>query len=238
VAHDSFPSGPWTGFYNYSPQDKHRMDLDLTFGGGKMTGGGNDDVGQFLIKGQYDAQSLECWWTKSYVGAHDVFYRGFRDGKGIWGTWEISLHAHGGFHIWPKAAGEGETEVESSEQPEHVSTTDVEGASPTLTTQPKSANGSETLPHPGPLPLGEGGATADNWSYGFRSWQDTFLDKPNRRMLFPLPAGEGQGEGESLAVRIRGALHTNSLVCFLRASPGCDPLRPARLILEKSQLPI
>lgn len=31
VTHDLFPSGPWTGVYNYSPQDKRRMDLDLTF---------------------------------------------------------------------------------------------------------------------------------------------------------------------------------------------------------------
>ena len=31
VTHDLFPSGPWTGFYNYSPKDKHRMDLGLTF---------------------------------------------------------------------------------------------------------------------------------------------------------------------------------------------------------------
>src|SRR6185503_5598371 len=88
VNHDAFPSGPWTGFYNYSPKDKHRMDLDLTFAGGKMSGGGNADV-----------------------GAHDVSYRGFREGKGIWGTWEISLFARGGFHIWPKRVGEGETEA-------------------------------------------------------------------------------------------------------------------------------
>jgi hypothetical protein len=30
VTHDPFPSGPWTGFYNYSPKKKHRMNLDLT----------------------------------------------------------------------------------------------------------------------------------------------------------------------------------------------------------------
>jgi len=45
-------------------------------------------------------------WTKTYIGAHDVFYRGFREGKGIWGTWEITVHARGGFHIWPKRMGE------------------------------------------------------------------------------------------------------------------------------------
>ncbi len=86
---------------------------------GNMSGDGDDDVGRFLVKGRYDAASLECHWTKTYVGSHDVFYRGFREGKGIWGTWEIGLLAHGGFHIWPRQAGEGEARVEgaASEEP-------------------------------------------------------------------------------------------------------------------------
>ena len=65
--------------------------MHLTFANGNMTGEGNDDVGRFLIKGRYDAPTKECHWTKTYVGAHDVFYRGFREGKGIWGTWEINI---------------------------------------------------------------------------------------------------------------------------------------------------
>ncbi len=91
------------------------MDLNLTFANGRMSGDGVDDIGRFLIKGRYDAASRECHWTKSYVGAHDVYYRGFREGKGIWGTWEINIRDHGGFHIWPRAAGEGETEEEAAE---------------------------------------------------------------------------------------------------------------------------
>ena len=79
-----------------------------------MSGDGNDDVGRFLIKGRYDAASRECYWTKSYVGAHDVFYRGFRESKGIWGTWEITIQYHGGFHIWPRRAGEGEARAETA----------------------------------------------------------------------------------------------------------------------------
>ena len=108
-----FPSGPWTGFYNYRPGDRHRMDLQLTFANGNMSGDGVDDIGRFLIKGRYDAASRECYWTKTYVGAHDVFYRGFREGKGIWGTWEITIQYHGGFHIWPRQAGEGEERAET-----------------------------------------------------------------------------------------------------------------------------
>lgn len=104
-----YPSGPWTGFYNYQPKDKHRMDLHLSFTNGKISGEGNDNVGAFIIRGQYHAESAECHWTKTYQGAHDVFYRGFREGKGIWGTWEIRQDSRGGFHIWPKDAADGES---------------------------------------------------------------------------------------------------------------------------------
>jgi hypothetical protein len=96
-----FPSGPWTGFYNHRPGDNHRMDLRLEFRSGRMTGDGTDDIGPFIITGQYDEATLECSWTKSYVSAHDVQYRGFREGKGIWGTWEIGKQFRGGFQIWP-----------------------------------------------------------------------------------------------------------------------------------------
>jgi hypothetical protein len=116
VSEELFTSGPWLGFYNYRPGDKHRMDLQLTFHAGAITGDGNDDLGAFTIKGRYDAQSRECHWTKTYLGAHDVFYRGFREGKGIWGTWEIGPVAHGGFHIWPRGAGEGEERKETASQ--------------------------------------------------------------------------------------------------------------------------
>jgi hypothetical protein len=118
VNDELFPSGPWTGFYNYRPGDRHRMDLQLTFANGSMSGEGADDVGRFLIKGRYDRQLRECYWTKSYVGRHDVFYRGFREGKGIWGTWEITIRDHGGFHIWPRGSGEGEQRSETVERPE------------------------------------------------------------------------------------------------------------------------
>ena len=113
---DLFPSGPWVGFYNYSPKDKHRMDLQLAFTGGKVAGDGNDDIGRFTVRGHYDTASCECNWTKTYLGGHDVAYRGFREGKGIWGTWEISLFAHGGFHIWPRHLGGGEAQADAARQ--------------------------------------------------------------------------------------------------------------------------
>lgn len=119
-----FISGPWTGFYNYhAAGSRHRMELDLQFADGGMTGAGADDVGRFLIKGRYDAQSLECHWNKHYVGAHDVSYRGFREGKGIWGTWEIGLMGRGGFHIWPRTAGVNESHAESRAETELLDAT-------------------------------------------------------------------------------------------------------------------
>ena len=92
------------------------MELQLTFANGSLSGDGSDDIGRFIIKGRYDATNLECHWTKTYIGRHDVFYRGFREGKGIWGTWEIQARWRGGFHIWPRRAGEGEQRSESTEE--------------------------------------------------------------------------------------------------------------------------
>jgi hypothetical protein len=96
------------------------MELDLVFANGFVTGSGMDDVGRFLIKGRYDTAIGECHWTKSYIGRHEVFYRGFREGKGIWGTWDIKVIFHGGFHIWPRRRGEGEAMTESEEVAEPV----------------------------------------------------------------------------------------------------------------------
>jgi hypothetical protein len=113
-----FSSGPWTGFYQY-PGDthRHRQDLQLTFGDGTLRGTGSDDVGRFAIHGRYDGSTREVRWVKSYFGRHDVHYRGFREGKGIWGTWEIAVVMRGGFHIWPRGEGAGEQEAEVEEAP-------------------------------------------------------------------------------------------------------------------------
>ena len=111
------------------------MELQLTFANGAMSGDGADDIGPFVIKGRYDAQTRECYWTKSYLARHDVFYRGFREGKGIWGTWEITIRDHGGFHIWPRRAGEGEQHSGADERPEPVDAI----AEPTVSVQAKTS---------------------------------------------------------------------------------------------------
>ena len=94
------------------------MDLELQFANGAVTGEGIDDVGRFTIKGRFDPTNRECYWTKTYLGAHEVYYRGFREGKGIWGTWEIVIQEHGGFHIWPWRFGQDETRAECQTEAE------------------------------------------------------------------------------------------------------------------------
>jgi hypothetical protein len=104
-----FPSGPWVGFYvqKLPPVGKQWMELRLTFRSGTMTGEGRDVVGRFTVAGHYEVADGRCQWKKSYEGRHDVFYSGFNEGKGIWGSWEIRNMPipgdalHGGFHIWP-----------------------------------------------------------------------------------------------------------------------------------------
>ena len=101
---ERFPSGPWTGFFLQPAlaKDKIWMELGLAFRGGVMTGEGRDRVGTFLIRGRYEVDEGKCWWTKRYVGKHDVAYQGYNEGKGIWGVWELKAWSqHGGFHIWP-----------------------------------------------------------------------------------------------------------------------------------------
>jgi hypothetical protein len=101
-----FPSGPWTGFFMQKQiPGRHLMELNLIFRQGGMSGEGRDWVGPFVIKGRYEIGDGQCHWTKRYLGKHDVFYKGFNEGKGIWGTWEIPTDgpsSRGGFHIWPE----------------------------------------------------------------------------------------------------------------------------------------
>src|ERR1700722_20862042 len=107
-----FPSGPWVGFFLQKElPGRHYMEMTLTFEQGTMTGEGRDRVGQFIIRGRYTLEDGKCWWTKRYLGKHDVFYQGYNEGKGIWGTWEIPpdiypVGFHGGFYIWPVGMGD------------------------------------------------------------------------------------------------------------------------------------
>ena len=102
-----FPSGLWRGFYNYNAGGvRHRQEMVLRFADGAMTGDGCDGVGPFRIHGSYDPTTRSVTWAKAYVGMHAVHYQGFREGKGIWGTWRIPGDHSGGFMIWPKGIGD------------------------------------------------------------------------------------------------------------------------------------
>jgi hypothetical protein len=104
---DRFPSGEWTGYFLQPVlQGRQWMELHLTFRDGLIRGEGRDWVGEFLIKGRYQVVDGRCWWNKAYVGKHSVAYKGYNEGKGIWGTWEMYDPWRGGFHIWPIAMGD------------------------------------------------------------------------------------------------------------------------------------
>ena len=105
-----FPSGEWVGYYNYAAGGpRSQMDIRFTFSNGRIAADGCDDVGEFVLGGSYDEATGECHWTKHYVGRHDVSYVGFREGKGIWGTWKLD-GITGGFHVWPiNSDGVGES---------------------------------------------------------------------------------------------------------------------------------
>ena len=101
----NFPSGQWVGFYVYAHRsNRYLMDLVLEFKKGIISGEGADGLGLFVIDGHYYPQEKECSWIKTYVGRHSVEYTGYREQKGIWGTWTLN-DTKGGFHIWPIGDG-------------------------------------------------------------------------------------------------------------------------------------
>ena len=107
---DRFPSGEWTGFYvQPDSRQQHRMDLALEFAAGTISGIGDDPVGQFTIRGDYDTENGRCSWTKQYLGQHGVDYAGQARWGGIVGHWTIPgmpAFWSGPFFIWPRAAGD------------------------------------------------------------------------------------------------------------------------------------
>ena len=117
---ERFPSGPWTGFFlQPALPGRHWMELHLTFHEGRIRGEGRDWVGSFLVTGRYETDTGKCWWSKKYVGKHDVAYMGYNEGRGIWGTWEMTNPAwKGGFHIWPEGMDvDGSKRAAEEEEP-------------------------------------------------------------------------------------------------------------------------
>jgi hypothetical protein len=135
-----FPSGRWLGFWvqKHPPIGRHEMELLLTFTTGTVTGEGRDWVGPFLVRGSYEVTDGRCHWTKRYLGKHDVFYQGFNEGKGIWGTWEIPTGLQGfpwrgGFHVWPEGMADPSRPTLSEEAELPVDSEPAPVAEPVLT---------------------------------------------------------------------------------------------------------
>ena len=103
-----FPSGPWTGYFvqKHRPPGRHWMELQLTFRDSLIRGEGRDWVGKFVVTGRYQLEDGKCSWTKKYLGKHDVVYKGYNEGRGIWGTWQIPPLLKDGFYIWPLEMGD------------------------------------------------------------------------------------------------------------------------------------
>ena len=110
---------------------KHQMELSLDFSAGRMTGSGRDLVGEFTISGTYELTNGKCQFEKHYLKAHAITYKGYNEGKGIWGTWEMRLQgivATGGFHIWPEGMADPSQPVveEEADIPNEVDALPVE----------------------------------------------------------------------------------------------------------------
>ena len=97
------PTGQWNGFYIESHQEQRGwMHQYLEFNDGTLKGEGTDYVGPWTLQGEYDLSKLKAVWIKSYVGKHDVTYRGTISKTGIIGIWDIRESLTGSFHIWPQ----------------------------------------------------------------------------------------------------------------------------------------
>ena len=113
---DRFLTGKWMGFFvQPDSRQRHAMDLVLEFTNGTISGVGNDRVGEFTIRGAYDAETGQCSWLKQYVGQHGVAYAGQARQRGIIGQWRIPGQPAfwtGPFFIWPRAYGDLTSEFE------------------------------------------------------------------------------------------------------------------------------
>jgi hypothetical protein len=144
-----FQSGQWVGFYTYSNETKrYLMDLILQFRDGTISGEGSDGLGLFGIDGRYNPNDGDCSWVKTYFGSHSVEYSGFREKKGICGTWTIR-GTKGGFHIWP--IGEGELVEKLREEVEEempILTVPTESPIKLLKPAPASVTSVGVVAHP------------------------------------------------------------------------------------------
>ena len=105
------------------------MHLYLQFGEGQIEGEGTDYVGPWYIRGNYDLTELKCDWTKTYLGKHQVKYRGRIAESGIQGIWDIRNWNRGPFHIWPQHRSDL-TKLFLADDQENIGATQLLGSPP------------------------------------------------------------------------------------------------------------
>lgn len=101
-SHPLLPSGSWEGFYTYATNGggaPHEILCEFIFKNETIVGSGQDDIGAFQWRGDYNLGSMTCSLKKFY-NSHTVVYTGHIDDNGIWGTWNLNGMT-GGFHLWP-----------------------------------------------------------------------------------------------------------------------------------------
>ncbi len=99
-------SGEWVGFY-LQGDERYPQDMILEFADSIIRGEGSDEVGDFVIEGEFrvgiDGFHATCGWIKTYEGAHSVLYYGEFDGSSLTGEWRIGGWGEG-FTIEPSSA--------------------------------------------------------------------------------------------------------------------------------------
>ena len=97
----------WEGFYEQGGQ-KQNMKFNLSLDQNGVFGAGNDNVGNFVIRGQQ--QGNQVHFSKAYYGKHTVNYSGQLTKEGnnrvIRGYWNAS-GAHGQFELRSTVVGGG-----------------------------------------------------------------------------------------------------------------------------------
>ena len=72
-------TGQWTGYYEFQGQRS-----DMTFQKfyitpvpqGHISGGGEDDIGEFEIMGSFNNNATAVRFAKKYIGQHTIYYQG------------------------------------------------------------------------------------------------------------------------------------------------------------------
>jgi hypothetical protein len=100
--------GRWRGYWVQTFWGRQPMRLTLRLSEGLIEGEGDDIVGAFTFRGQYDTQGRVSM-LKQYIGRHQVLYEGAYDGEGtISGTWTIPPLWRGPFALRLEAADSAE----------------------------------------------------------------------------------------------------------------------------------